>query len=162
MPGKVSILATFTPAAGYAGLIPGRTESFGRAHFHCTGDGLSAVFEGPAQFHEQPQAEPRFTTPFAFASLWSDDLYATLLHTPQGSGGYIIDQGTPRQVRAVTADLGAELALRFEDAGAPARVPLEAARRYRVPINGEMWRGRFVRGRLGGRAVNGFLNSWRL
>lgn len=162
MPGKASILASFTPAAGYGGLMPGRTESFGRAHFHCTGGGLSAVFEGPAQFHEQPQTEPRFTTPFAFASLWSDDLYATMLQTPQGSGGYVIEGRQPRQVRAVSADLGADLALRFEDAGAAAHLPLEAARRYRVPVYDGMWQGRFVRGRFGARTVVGFLNSWRL
>lgn len=160
--GPVSILASFEPAAGYGGLLPGRTESFGRAHFSCTGS-VSAVFDGPAQFHEQPQSTPRFTTPFAFASLWSADAFGTFLDSPGGSGGYTIENGAARRASDVHATLtpGA-LALDFRSEAAPRRIALESARDYRVPIHGQYWRGRFVRGQYGDRRVVGFLNSWKM
>jgi hypothetical protein len=161
--GTISILASFEPAAGYGGLLPGRTESFGRTHFYCTGDGVSAVFDGPGQFHEQPQTEPRFTTPFVFASLWSADVFATALQTAQGAGGYVIDNGRAQPMKAVTASVApGALGIDFSLGDTPRRFVLESARDYRVPVYGLDWRGRLVRGRYGERQVVGFLNSWKM
>jgi len=158
--GRVTVAATFTPREGYAGLLPGRTEAFGHAAFRCTIDGQPVSFAGPAQFHEQAQSAPRFTTPFAFSSLWSDDLYATLLDVPQG-GGYIMDGGAAHPLTDVHATLTPDaLALAFTRDSTPHRIALDAARIYRVPVYGRHWTGRFVRGAHAGRTLVGFLNSW--
>lgn len=159
--GRVRIEAIFAPREGYAGLLPGRTESFGRAAFRCTIDGRAVAFDGPAQFHEQAQDAPRFTTPFAFASLWSDDMFATLLDTPNGGGGYLIDGERAHALADVRAALApASLALDFTQGGAAGRIALDPARIYHVPVYGRAWTGRFVRGVHAGRQLVGFLNSW--
>lgn len=160
--GRVTIEAAFAPNDGHAGLLPGRSEAFGRVSAHCAIDGVGFDLEGPGQFHEQTQTTPRFTTPFAFASLWSDDVVATLLETPEGSGGYIIESRKVTPLSAVRADLApAALGLSFLRAGAGDRIALDAARTYALPIWGETWTGRFVRGRYGTTRLVGYLNSWR-
>lgn len=162
--GNVFLEAVFTPAAGHGGLLPNRTESFGHAGFRGRIGDRAFAFEGPAQFHEQPQHEPRFTTPFVFSSLWSADLFATVLHAETAAGGYVIDRGRVHMMANVRASvapgaLGIDFTL---DAGdSPRRFALESARDYRVPVYEEYWRGRFVRGVYDGRRVVGFLNSWR-
>jgi hypothetical protein len=161
--GNVMLTATFSPRAGFSGLLPGRSESFGRARFACTIDRRTVEFEGPAQFHEQPQTAPRFTTPFAFASLWSPEACGTFLASPGGSGGYMIERGAVKRAAAVHATLAPEaLALDIGLDGARARLPFELVRGYRVPIYGREWRGRFVRSRYGEHALVGFFNSWQM
>lgn len=160
---RVAIEATFAPLAGFGGLLPGRTESFGRAQFRCRIDGRDVTFEGPAQFHEQPQSEPRFVTPFAFASVWSADTFGTFLQSPGGSGGYMIERGVVLRASGVRATLApGDLTLDFAAERAPRHLSLELARAYRVPIYDREWRGRFVRGQYGGRTLVGFLNSWMM
>jgi hypothetical protein len=157
----VTIAAEFEPLSGFAGLLPGRTEAFGRARFVVTVAGRRIVFEGPAQFHEQAQTDARFVTPFVFCSLWSKDLFATLLDAPPHSGGYVIDAMRPRGLLTPIAELhDASTTYRFTDAGRPVAIRLDTVQAYRIPIYGRPWQGRFVKGVAFGKPVVGMLNSW--
>jgi hypothetical protein len=163
--GRVSLAAEFAPLSGFAGLLPGRTEAFGQAQFAVTIDGKPVTFSGPAQFHEQSQTSARFVDPFVFASLWSADMFSTLLDAPPNSGGYVIDVGKPRGLVNPSFDPGNAEArtvkLAVEDDGKPTNESFEVVRAYGVPLYGDTWRGRFVRGNLLGRPVVGMLNSWQ-
>lgn len=160
-PGAPYVEAVFTPAEGFAGLLPGRTESFGHVRFKVRIANRTLSFEGHGQFHEQPQSEPRFTTPFEFASLWSPDLFATVLQSPGGNGGYLLESGRAAPMtRVAVATARGALGIDFTTAAGPGRFSLQSVRDFRIPIYGRDWRGRFVRGRLGRHAVAGFLNSW--
>lgn len=159
--GQVSVEADFIPQSGYAGLLPGRTEAFGTARVALKINGRHLRFYGPAQFHEQSQTDARFVHPFAFASLWSPVLCATLLDSPPHSGAYVIDAGVPRGLQRPVATFAADhCSFDFVDAGNPAVARFEIVKSYFVPLYGMRWQGRFVRGEMLGRRVVGMLNSW--
>lgn len=162
VPGRVQLTATFAPHAEFAGLLPGRTEAFGHARFALLIDGKTLVFEGPGQFHEQAQTEARFTTPFVFASLWSENAFSTLLESPTGSGGYVIDSGRPRPLLAPQFDLSPRaLSFTYKNGGIERVSGLAVIHSYAVPIYGQLWRGRFVRGAVFGRQMVGMVNAWQ-
>lgn len=153
---------TFSPSELYEGLIPGRAEVFGRAAAVLSIRGRAVKLEGPGQWHEQQQSDPRFVTPFFYASIWGEGVFATFLQTPGSSGGYVIspagvagyavaDFNGPEPVRevAITAADGLISKLRFEE-----------RHHYTLDIYDKPWRGSFVHGQIEGVPVSGFLNSW--
>jgi hypothetical protein len=162
--GHVTVRAEFKPNSGFAGLLTGRTEAFGRAQFAVTIAGKPISFDGPAQFHEQSQTSARFVEPFAFASLWSADLFSTLLDVPPNSGGYVIEAGQARELKRAAFTLDSNgartVTASLLDNGKPVDAAFEVIRAYGLPLYGDTWRGRFVRGTLLGRPVVGMLNSW--
>ena len=162
--GRVTVRAEFSPISGFAGLLQGRTEAFGQARFALNIAGKPISFVGPAQFHEQSQTSARFVEPFAFARLWSDGLFSTLLDVPPNSGGYVIDSGRARELKRAAFELetgaGRAVTVSLLDDGNPASATFEIVRAYGLPLYGNIWRGRFVRGELFGRPVVGMLNSW--
>jgi len=153
----------FSPALLRSGLLPGRMEAFGRVEGELAIGGRRYRLNGPGQFHEQRQTDARFTTPFAFASLWSDDIAMTLLAIPDQSAGYVLRAGEaarpgtvrfgpPAERRALRIDFGPE---DFLEGEATALV------RYTIPIYGEAWRGAFVAAEIGGQRLLGAVNDWR-
>lgn len=160
---RISLVAEFEPLSGYAGLLTGRTEAFGHAKFVLNIAGKKIVFEGPSQFHEQTQTAARFVTPFIFSSLWSKDLFSTLLIAPPNGGGYVINEGRPSSVSAPKAELtqtGSKFT--FTEAAVERSIVLETRFAYQIPIYGALWQGRFVKGDVFGKTVVGMVNSWLL
>lgn len=153
----------FTPALMRSGLLPGRMEAFGRVEGELAIGNRRYRLNARGQFHEQRQTDARFTTPFAFASLWGDDIAMTLLAIPDQSAGYALRAGEaarpgtvrfgpPGERRALRIDFGPE---DFLEGEATALV------RYTIPIYGEAWRGAFVTAEIGGRRLLGAVNDWR-
>ncbi len=160
---RVSLVAEFEPLSGYAGLLTGRTEAFGHAKFVLNIAGKKIVFEGPSQFHEQTQTDARFVTPFIFSSLWSKDLFSTLLIVPPNGGGYVINEGRPSAISQPKAELTqTESKFTFTEGGVDRSVLLETRFAYQIPIYGALWQGRFVKGDMFGKTVVGMVNSWLL
>lgn len=158
---RVSLVAEFEPLSGYAGLLTGRTEAFGHAKFVLNIAGKKVVFQGPSQFHEQTQTEARFVTPFIFSSLWSKDLFSTLLIAPPNGGGYVINEGRPSPVSLPKAELTQTASkFTFSVGGIDRAVVLENRFSYQIPIYNTPWQGRFVKGEFFGKAVVGMVNSW--
>lgn len=160
---NVRASVTFHPAELFEGLIPGRAEVFGLASAEVVVRGKTIKFDGPGQWHEQPQTDARFVTPFVYASLWGDGVFATILQTPEMSGGYIIHPGgVANFVDAGFDPTGPSRAVRVTDpGGAVSEFPLQTKHRYGIKIYDEYWSGSFVSGHLLGIQVSGFLNSWR-
>jgi len=153
----------FAPAMLRSGLLPGRMEAFGRVEGELAIGNRRYRLSGPGQFHEQRQTDARFTTPFAFASLWGDDMAMTLLAIPDQSAGYSLRAGEaarpgtvrfgpPGERRALRIDFGPDDFLSGE---------ATAVVRYTIPIYGEDWRGAFVTADIGGRRLLGAVNDWR-
>lgn len=162
--GGISLEVAFDPAGQFAGLIPGRTEVFGRATAMVRLGGQDVSFAGPGQWHEQQQTDPRFTTPFVYASLWGDGVYSTLLQTPEGSGGYLIRNGRVDLFSAAAFGPPAferEVRLTGRD-GPGAELRLEEVKSYYLDIYGKRWRGAFVKSDFLGTRVCGFANTWQM
>lgn len=158
----IQVEVTFSPSELYEGLIPGRAEVFGRATAALNIRGRVLNLEGPGQWHEQQQTAPRFVTPFVYASLWGEGVFATFLQTPDSSGGYVIspqgvtgyngaDFNRPQSVR--------EVSMTAAD-GRISKFWFEERHHYTLDIYGKPWRGSFVHGKIEGVTVSGFLNSW--
>lgn len=162
--GGVSLEVAFDPAGQFSGLIPGRTEVFGAASATVRIGGQDFSFSGPGQWHEQQQTDPRFTTPFVYASLWGDAVYSTLLQTPEGSGGYLIRDGQVDVFSAAAFGPPApvrEIRLTGR-AGPGADLQLEEVKSYDLDIYGRRWRGAFVKAEFQGAPVCGFANTWQM
>lgn len=160
--GRFSVEARFQPAAGFSGLLPGRSEQFGQVRAEVRLGGRTVMIEGPGQWHEQPQTDPRFVTPFVYASLWGADTFSTLLQSPDGSGGYVIRPGgVTRFDKAAFGPPGRARPVRASGPdGAAASLVLEEVRAYSFGIYAETWRGALVRTRLGDTPLIGFANTF--
>jgi hypothetical protein len=154
---------SFTPTLMRAGLLPGRVEAFGAVEGELRINGRTMQLRGNGQFHEQRQTEARFTTPFAFATLWGEDVGVTMLQIPGDSGGYILRTGqaarpgrvqfsTPGEPRLLRIDFGPDDFLEGRAI---------AVRRYTISLYGQAWRGAFVTAELGGHVLHGSVNDWR-
>jgi hypothetical protein len=153
----------FTPSLMREGLLPGRMEAFGAVEGELRIDGRNHQFRGLGQFHEQRQTDARFTTPFAFASLWGEGAATTLLQIPDDSGGYVLRSGEEaRAGRVRIGPPGDPRALRIDFGPDDAMVGYATAvSRFTIPIYGQTWRGAFVTADLGGMRLRGLLNDWR-
>ena len=158
---RVSLVAEFEPLSGYAGLLTGRTEAFGYAKFVLNLAGQKVVFEGPSQFHEQTQTDARFVAPFIFSSLWSKDLFSSILVGQPNGGGYVLNEGRPSAISKPKAELTQTASkFTFSVGGIDRTVVLENRFSYQIPIYNTLWQGRFVKGEFFGKAVVGMVNSW--
>jgi hypothetical protein len=159
--GRFTVLARFEPATGFSGLLPGRSEQFGRVRAQLQIGGRSIEIEGTGQWHEQPQTTPRFVTPFVYASLWGQDTFATLLQSPEGSGGYIIrPKGVTRFDRAGFTPPGPTRTMQASGPEGATQMTLDEVRSYRFGVYRETWRGAFVRTTLDGAPMIGFANTF--
>lgn len=158
---RFAVSARFEPAAGFSGLLQGRSEQFGQVRAEVEMGGRSVVIEGPGQWHEQPQTDPRFVDPFVYASLWGQGTYSTLLQTEDGSGGYIIrPDGVRRFDRAAFAAPGRIRAVRASGPDGAVDFVLHEVRSYGFGVYRQTWRGAFVRTRLGDTPLIGFANTF--
>lgn len=153
----------FTAHRAYSGLNPGRTEVFGEAEAVVITDAGRFVFSGPAQFHEQRQARPRFTTPFAYTTLWGETSASTLLITPARNDGYFLEDDRSTEARIIMLDPPSNRERRLVVALADGRRlegRTQLVEAYTLPIYGETWRGHFLNVRLGGEMMRGNINDW--
>lgn len=160
---EIAAKVNFDPVELFTGLIPGRAEVFGHASANVSVNGRSVSFSGFGQWHEQQQSDPRFVTPFVYASLWGDGAFATFVQSTDGSGGYIIEPAGVRGFKDA----------RFTPRGASRSVVLtgldeqtaafdfSTRHSYNFPIYGKPWYGSFVTGMIGDVPVSGFINTWR-
>ncbi len=158
---RFAVSALFEPAAGFTGLLQGRSEQFGAVRAEVTIGGQSYVIEGPGQWHEQPQTDPRFVHPFVYASLWGPGIFSTLLQTEEGSGGYVIaPTGVTRFDRATFAAPGRTRRVRASGPDGSMDLMLHEVRSYGFGVYRQTWRGAFVRTRLGDTPMIGFANTF--
>lgn len=155
---------SFRPERLYSGLNAGRTEVFGRSHVTLTIDGRTVAFDGPAQFHEQRQSTPRFTRPFAYATLWGEgDSAGTFLFAGQRNEGYLIEGQTPTDGGLSRLDRPGQaqrrLAVALRD-GRALEGSASLVQAYTIPIYGRVWRGHMVRVELAGRRYAGHVNDF--
>ena len=161
---RLSFDIRFTPQRIYSGLLANRTEVFGRSTVELEIGGVRHSFEGPAQFHEQRQSNPRFTAPFAYITLWGEGAAAgTLLAAPRRADGYLIEGETSTNGRILHLDPAGPASRRLV-------VELEGGRRlegrselqqaFTIPIYGVTWRGHMVRMTLGGERYFGHINDF--
>lgn len=143
-------------------VLEGRDEVYGAFRAQVEIAGRRFMHEGPAKFHEQRQAAPRFETPFCYAWLAGPAAAATTLLIPPGAtGGWRLD-GVEAPLADMTLDPPAaerRAAWRLRDGRVlPGR--LQALVRYEIPIYDRVWQGSFVRGDCDGRPVVGAMNDW--
>jgi len=162
-PAKVAAAINFQPARAYSGLNPGRTEIFGLGWVRLETGGRAIEFDGPAQFHEQRQTTPRFMTPFAYITLWSEDAGSTLLVTPGRADGYLLEGRLSSEAKVLRLDPPGQarriLAVALAD-GRTLEGEARLTQAYSVPLYGSRWRGHFVEARLAGRIFRGNINDY--
>lgn len=154
----------FRPARSYTGLNAGRTEVFGRSEATLAIDGRTVSFEGPAQFHEQRQSNPRFTQPFAYTTLWGEgDSAGTFLFAGRRNEGYLIQGQTPTDLRILHLDRAGpaqrRIAIRLND-GHTMEGAASVMQAYTIPVYGRVWRGHMVRATFGDQRFFGHVNDF--
>lgn len=160
----MSFTVAFKPERLYSGLNVGRTEVFGRSTCKLTIGGSVYEFEGPAQFHEQRQSNPRFTAPFAYTTLWGEnDAAMTFLVANSRNEGYLLEGSKATNGKVAKLDRpGAQrrqLVLRLDD-GRTLEGETELIQAYTLPIFGNVWRGHMLRAELGGKRFHGHTNDY--
>lgn len=159
---RVNLSVEFSPERSYSGLNAGRTEVFGRARAVVTIDVRRTEIEGPAQFHEQGQTNPRFTAPFCYMTLWGDGAASTMLITARRRDGYLLEGNGSSEVTDVIIDPPAmqrKLKVTLADGRALAGEAV-VVQAYTIPIVGTTWRGHMVNVELGGRSYRGHINDF--
>lgn len=154
----------FSPERSYSGLNKGRTEVFGRSKATMTINGHVVEIEGPAQFHEQGQTNPRFTAPFCYMTLWGQGAASTMLIAPKRRDGYLLEGDGATEVTNVTVDAPA-MQRRLQVTLADGRMlegEAKVIQSYTVPIVGTTWRGHMVNVTLGDRSYRGHINDFIL
>lgn len=145
-----------------AKVLAGRDEMYGRFVGEVTVAGVTQSIDGPSKFHEQRQEQARFEAPFNYAWLAGEGIAGTTLMGAKGaSGGFQIGEREDA-VKGMKLDPPGDrrkVEYLLEKAG-PTPGRLEAIVRYQIPIYGRTWRGSFVRGQVGERAVVGVSNDW--
>lgn len=164
-PGKhaVRLRGVFTPTHVLnAKVLDGRDEVYGTFAGEVTVDGKAYALAGLSKFHEQRQEAARFDPPFNYAWLAGPGIAGTTLMGAKGGGGGFVIDGVEDVAKSMKADPPGnrrDMLYVFEKAG-PTPGRLDAVVRYQVPIFGKAWRGSFVRGTVGTRAVVGVSNDW--
>ena len=159
---RVDLSIEFSPERSYSGLNAGRTEVFGRARAVVTIDGRRTEIEGPAQFHEQGQTNPRFTAPFCYMTFWGDGAASTMLITARRRDGYLLEGNGSSEVTDVIIDPPAmqrKLKVTLADGRGLAGEAV-VVQAYTIPIVGTTWRGHMVNVELGGRSYRGHINDF--
>jgi hypothetical protein len=160
---KLDFSIAFTPQRLYSGLNPGRTEVFGRSRAVVTLRGRDHVIEGPAQFHEQRQATPRFGAPFCYMTLWGDEAAATTLIGQQRRDGYLLEGNKSTEVESISIEKpgGPRRWIRAKLAdGRSLDGRASVVESYAIPLLGNRWRGHMVRANLGGHEFMGHINDY--
>jgi hypothetical protein len=162
-PHSGDIRLNFQPLLRYAGLLPDRTEVFGRGSAKITIAGRSFAFDGQAQYHEQVQTIPRFVVPFGYATLWAGDAGMTLLITPRGSGGYLVtlERSTDMANIAISAPDEARAITLIDTAGTKLAFVARVRSEYAIPVYGHTWRGAMVSAEFADRRWVGHINDFR-
>ena len=158
----LELSVAFSPERAYSGLNKGRTEVFGRSKAIINVDGREIEIEGPAQFHEQGQTNPRFTAPFCYMTLWGNGAASTMLIAPKRRDGYLLEGDGSTEVTDVIVDPPA-MQRKLKVTLADGRVLDGEARviqPYTLPIVGTTWRGHMVNVELGGRSYRGHINDF--
>lgn len=159
---RMEVSINFTPERLYSGLNKGRTEVFGRSKATVIVDGKLTEIEGPAQFHEQGQTNPRFTAPFCYMTLWGDGAASTMLIAAKRRDGYLLEGDASTEVTGVTVDPPAarrKLNVTLAD-GRTLAGEARVVQAYTLPMVGNTWRGHMVNVELGGRSYRGHINDY--
>jgi len=161
---RLEVSIQFTPERSYSGLNRGRTEVFGRSRASVIVNGKRTDFEGPAQFHEQDQTNPRFTAPFCYMSLWGHGAASTLLIAPKRREGYLLEDDQTTEVENVVTDPpGPKRRLQVWLAdGRTLQGEASVVQPYTLPLVGHTWRGHMVNVRLDGRDYRGHVNDYAI
>jgi hypothetical protein len=159
---RMEVSITFSPERLYSGLNKGRTEVFGRSKATVIINGKRTEIEGPAQFHEQGQVNPRFTAPFCYMTLWGTGAATTMLIATKRREGYLLEGDGSTEVASVTVDPPApwrKLKVMLAD-GRSLEGEARVVQAYTIPIVGNTWRGHMVNVELGGRNYHGHINDY--
>jgi len=161
---RLEVSIRFSPERAYSGLLNGRTEVFGRSRASVIVDGKQTTFEGPAQFHEQDQTNPRFTAPFCYMSLWGHGAASTLLIAPRRRDGYLLEGNTSTEAETIIIDPPGptrRLQVKLAD-GRTLEGEASVVQPYTLPLVGHTWRGHMVNVRLDGRDYRGQVNDYAI
>jgi len=159
---RMAVEIAFSPARLYSGLNKGRTEVFGRSKAVVTIDGKRTEIEGPAQFHEQGQTNPRFTAPFCYMTLWGADAASTMLIAPKRRDGYLLEGDKATEIENVIVDPPAQqraIHVKLAD-GRALEGEARVVQAYTLPMVGNTWRGHMVKVDMAGRTFMGHVNDY--
>jgi hypothetical protein len=159
----VSLEGVFHPGPLRAGSPAGRFERTGTMEATLRAGGKSVRLGGVGKAHEQTQTNPRFTTPFTYAMLWSPDAgLIGLMSRPRTYGDVQID-GRDADIASFRIEAWApkrRFVAVLKD-GTRVEGSAETVQHYDVPIFGRRWQGRIVRAEAGGHRMVGMINDWK-
>ena len=159
----VSVEGVFHPGPLLAGSPKGRFEHTGRVEATIRAGGKTIHVGGVGKAHEQTQTNPRFTTPFTYAMLWSADSGMIGLLSPErGYGDLDLDgHDTPMErFRIEPWSPKRRFVAQLKD-GRRVEGSAETVVSYQVPIFGRPWSGNVVRAEVAGHPMIGMINDWK-
>lgn len=163
-PEVVEVQATWQPRHAVFESLTGRSEALGVTDTTLRLDSGQKLVRGFGHFHEQHQEQPRFTTPFVYATLRGVRFSCIAIRSRGADRGFAVREpgspavaiqrlgisppGTSRRVRLELADGSVLLGL------------LEATYRYTNTLFGVVRQASVVRGEIGGEPVSGCVNDF--
>jgi len=160
-PLTLGIEAAFTPHARAVSNLSGRSEALGQVDARITIGKHVFDIGGFGQYHEQVQTEPRFTTPFTYATLRGKRAGVVFIRGKGAARGHWIeaDQATPIE-RIELSPPGSERTVRLHDGQQVREGVLRTQYDYTIGVGERTRPGTLVSGEIDGTAVSGCVNDF--
>ena len=156
--------ASFRPRHPVFESLGGRSELLGITEAMLRLEGAEVPLRGFGHFHEQNQEQPRFTTPFVYATLRGVRFSCIAIRSRGADRGFAVREPGAPAVALANIGIGppgATRRLRLELADGDVLLGrLEATYRYTNTLFGVVRQASIVRGEVGGEPVTGCVNDF--
>jgi hypothetical protein len=163
-PEVAELAATWQPRHAVFESLTGRSEVLGATEATLRLGGAERSVRGFGHFHEQHQEQPRFTTPFVYATLRGVRFSCIAIRSRGADRGFAVREPGSQPVAISTigiGPLGDTRRLRLELAdGNTLLGRLDATYRYTNELFGVERKASIVRGEVGGEPVSGCVNDF--
>jgi hypothetical protein len=160
----VELEATWQPRHAVFESLTGRSEALGVTEATLRLPGAQEEVRGFGHFHEQHQEQPRFTTPFVYATLRGVRFSCIAIRSRGADRGFAVREPGSPPVAIAKIGIGPPAStrrLRLELAdGSVLLGVLEATYRYTNRLFGVERQASVVRGQVGGEPVSGCVNDF--
>lgn len=161
---ELEIDARFEPGSPPVSNRQGRHEILGLTRATVRVGGREFALEARGHFHEQEQTDARFGVAFTYASLRGADAGLIFLRGARGARGQFTEGKSTVAINRVLLSAPADrraIAVHLAD-GRVLAGEVEATYRYSIPVFDEARPGSIVRVTLGGLALSGCMNDFRI